>query len=107
MNKARLLIRRLLVAGVLAFLLVRLAQCPIWPYNYYRDYNLLKQAVLDAGCVTEQEIVNEDITLEEIDFTIRTTSGWKVTLSFAEHRNMHQLCVRQIHISKNLRSDSL
>lgn len=64
------------------------------PFGYYGDYNILKRAIEDAGCRTEHEIVNHDVTLEEIDFTIRTGSGWKLEMFFSQNRNMRQLCER-------------
>lgn len=93
MNKKRL-IRRLLVLVPLGFVVVVVARCSMWPFNYYHDYDVLNQAVLEAGCDIEQEIVNKDLTLEEIDFTIRTPSGWKLNLRFPDDRNMDQLCER-------------
>lgn len=70
------------------------AKARIWPFNYYYDYNLLKRSIADAGCTIEHETVNHDLTLEEITFTIRTPSGWKLDMFFPDIRDMDQLCER-------------
>jgi formylglycine-generating enzyme required for sulfatase activity len=93
MNKTRLTVT-LLVLLPMVLLLVAIARCPFLPFYYYHDYNVLKQAVLEAGCDIEHETVNHDITLEEIDFRIRTPSGWRLNLSFPDDRDMNQLCER-------------
>jgi formylglycine-generating enzyme required for sulfatase activity len=87
-------IRTILIAGGFAFLAIRLAPIWIWPFNYYYEYNFLKRAVLDANCVIEHETVNQDVTLEEIEFTIRTASGWQLQMFFSDQRDMRQLCNR-------------
>ncbi len=84
----------LLVLLPLILLAVAIARCPFLPFYYYHDYNVLKEAVLEAECEIEHETVNHDLTLEEIDFKIRTPSGWKLNLSFSDDRDMDQLCKR-------------
>jgi formylglycine-generating enzyme required for sulfatase activity len=83
-----------LVSPLVIFAAVHFARIWVWPFNYYYDYNLLKRSVTEDGCYTEHETVNHDLTLEEIDFTIRTGSGWKLGMFFSQNRNMDQLCER-------------
>ena len=90
MNKRKLILLPCVV--LLGILAVDLARVWIWPFNYYYEYNLLKRTLAEAGCDIEHETVNHDLTLEEIDFTIRTQAGWKLDLVFADDRDMHQLC---------------
>jgi formylglycine-generating enzyme required for sulfatase activity len=90
----RNLIRKLLATAPVVFIAIQIVRCPALPFYYYHDYNVLKRAVLDEGCVIESEIANPDITLEEIDFDIRTPSGWTLGLFFPEDRDMDQLCER-------------
>src|SRR5262245_58403011 len=85
---------RLLVVGALASFVTLILRCPLLPFYYYHDYNVLKQAVVEAGCQTTHEYVNEDVTLEEISFDVRTPSGWEVSLHFGDDRDMVQLCER-------------
>lgn len=91
MNKGKI-VQIVCVVAVLGYLAVDVARVWIWPFNYYYDYNLLKRTLAEAGCEIEHETVNHDLTLEEIDFTIRTQAGWKLDLVFADDRDMRQLC---------------
>jgi formylglycine-generating enzyme required for sulfatase activity len=90
MNKRKLIL--VLCVALLGILAIDLARVWVWPFNYYYEYNLLKRTLAEARCDIEHETVNHDVTLEEIDFTIRTQAGWKLDLFFPDERDMRQLC---------------
>lgn len=61
--------------------------------DYYRDFNIARDAVEESPCATSIEFArHEDVTLESFHFKISTESGWLVRLWFREGMDVREIC---------------